>query len=231
MKTAAISLSLVLICLARGAGADDATAKPEGTKSPPGAEAGAKQSDPDATLVRMRMLLQERKWKELIQQFAMEDFAKWPADMSQKAGEALHLRGQVYAILKDGKRADADLQAAVKLAPQNAAIWLTLAENSTNNLQDDERALAGYRQALAITGRGNGWQPLTATIAIARLLTDQVRTDEALAELKTYGDMPGMPPGWRIRMLRTYGHVYAAQGKEAESLASFRAALELESQQ
>ena len=177
----------------------------------------------------MNALRQDRQWKELIEQFGAEDFSSWPADMQDKASEAFHLRGQIYSFLKDGPKAEADLKTSVKLAPNNSAFWITLADNSTNNLQDDEQALAAYRQAFAITGKGNGWQPLTATIAIARLLTDQVKTDEALAVLKPYGDMKDMPPNWRIRMLRAYGHTYAAQGKEPQSLAKFREALELES--
>ncbi len=178
----------------------------------------------------MRVLHQDRKWKELIEQFGTEDFSAWPADMSNQASEAFHLRGQIHFFLKDGSNAEADLKAALKLAPKNQAFWLTLADNYTNNLRDDEQALAAYRQAFAITGKANGWQPLTATIAIARLLTDQVKTDEALAVLKQYGDMEGMAPVWKIKMLRAYGHVYAAQGKEQESLAKFSEALQLESQ-
>ncbi|MCX7423076.1 MAG: PmoA family protein [Planctomycetia bacterium] len=188
-------------------------------------------ADPDSTLSRMRALHQDRKWKELIEQFGADDFSAWPAAISNKASEAFHLRGQIYSFLKDGPKAEADLKASLKLDPKNQAFWLTLADNYTNNLKDDEQALAAYRQSFAITGKGNGWQPLTATIAIARLLTDQVKTDEALAVLKQYGDMEGMAPGWRVRMLRAYGHTYAAQGKEKESLAKFREALELESKQ
>ncbi|MFM9961804.1 MAG: DUF4838 domain-containing protein [Planctomycetaceae bacterium] len=191
---------------------------------------GTAQSDANATLSRMQALRQDRKWKELIEQFGTEDFSTWPADISDKASEAFHLRGQIHSFLKEGPKAEADLKAALKLAPKNQAIWLMLADNYTNNLNDDEQALTAYRQAFAISGKGNGWQPLTATISIARLLTDQVKTDEALAVLKQYGDMEGMAPVWKIKMLRAYGHVYAAQGNEKESLAKFREALELESQ-
>ncbi len=63
-----------------------------------------------------------------------------------------------------------------------------------------------------------------------RILTDQVKTDDALAALRPYDDLPSVAPYWRIRLLRAYGHVYAAQGKEQESLAKFREALQLESQ-
>lgn len=183
-------------------------------------------ADPDAVLGRMRALQQERKWKELIEQFGTEDFAAWPAKV--KAGEALHLRGQIYSFLKDGAKAEADLKAATQLAPNDSAIWLTFGDNYVNNLGDDEQALAAYRRALVITGKGHGWQPLTATVSIARILTSQVKPDEALAVLDQCGDLSSMAPTWRIQLLRAYGHAYAAQGKEKESLAKFREALALE---
>ena len=179
---------------------------------------------------RMQALLQERRWKELIEQFGPEDFTNWPAELSRQATESLHLRGQTYSFLKDGLRAETDLQAALQLTPRNETLWLTLADNYTNNLNDDTQALAAYRQAFALTGNGNGWQPLTATVSIARILTNQVKPDEALAVLQTYGNLDGMAPVWRIKLLRAYGHAYAAQGKEQESLASFREALQLEAQ-
>ncbi|QDU29102.1 Tetratricopeptide repeat protein [Anatilimnocola aggregata] len=184
-------------------------------------------ADPAAMLVRLRVLQRDRKWKELIEQFGTENFETWPAE---DASDALHLRGQAHSILKNGKLAEADFKSALKLNPSADLVLLNLADNYANNLGNEEQALATYRQLLTKTGKSNGWLPIHTTIAIARLLTDQVKPDEALATLQQYGDMPGMAPVWRIKMLRAYGHAYAAQGKEQESLAKFREALELESQ-
>lgn len=188
-------------------------------------------ADRELIPLRMRAMFQDRKWKEAIEEFGREDFGKWPAELAREASEALLLRGQIHSFLKDGLQAETDLKAALKLAPRNETIWLTLGDNYTNVLNDDSQALTAYRQAFALAGKGNGWQPLTATVAMARILTNQVKPDEALAALQIYGNMDGMPPGWRIRMLRAYGHAYAAQGREAESLASFREALALEAKQ
>jgi predicted negative regulator of RcsB-dependent stress response len=185
-------------------------------------------ADPESVLGRMRALQQDRKWKEVIEQFAAEDFTTWPAENAALASEALQLRGMARSVTKDGRGAEADLKLAVKLAPQNVAIRLSLADNYVNILNDDESALAVYRQALAITGASNGWQPLTATVSIARILTDQVKPDEAIAVLQTYGNIDGMAPTWRVRFLRAYGHAYAAQGREQESLAKFHEALQVE---
>jgi len=181
--------------------------------------------------LRMHALQQDRRWKELIGQFGQEDFAGWPAELTVKASEALHVRGQTYSFLKDGQHAETDLKAAWKPAPRNEVFCLTLADNYANNLNDDTRAFTAYRQTLAITGKTNAWQPMPATVAITRILTDQVLTDEALEALKPWGTLEGMALIWLIKMLRAYGHIYAAQGKEQESLAKFREALEIETQQ
>jgi len=185
-------------------------------------------ADREAKLVRMRTLAQERRWRDIVQQFEQEDFAAWPAESARQASEALTQRGLAYSFLKEGQRAAADLNAATKLDPQNALAWMTLGDNYANNLNDEQQALAAYRKALAITGTNHGWQSLSATLSIVRILTDQVKTDEALAALRLYDDLKSVAPYWRIRLLRAYGHVYAAGGKEQESLAKFREALQLE---
>ena len=184
----------------------------------------------EAKLVRLRELAQDRRWGDIVQQFAQDDFAAWPAESARQASEALTQRGLAYSFLKEGQRAAADLHAATKLDPQNALAWMTLGDNYANNLNDEQQALAAYRQVFAITGTTNGWQSLSTTLSIVRILTDQVQTDEALAALRSYDGLQSVAPYWRIRLLRSYGHVYAAQGKERESLAKFREALQMESQ-
>jgi hypothetical protein len=184
--------------------------------------------DPDSALKEMRRLHQQRKWTEFIQRYASETFATWAAGA---AGEALQMRGQVYSFTKDGRHAEADLIAAKKLTPHRPEIPLLLAENYVNNLNDDTKAIASYREVITLAGTNNqGWQPLTATVGLARLYTDQVKLDVALEVLKPYGDLTQLPSTWRIKLLRAYGHIYAAQGKEPEPLARFREALRLESQ-
>jgi tetratricopeptide (TPR) repeat protein len=168
---------------------------------------------------------QERKWKELITQFGGETFAAWP---TETALEALQLRGQIYSFTKDGSRAEADLQTALKLAPPQVDALLLLADNYVNNLNDDPKAIAAYQEVIAITGTNSGWQPLTATVSLAKLYTDALEFDSAHAVLKPYGDLSQLACSWRVRLLRAFGHLYAAQGKEPESLAKFREALSLE---
>jgi len=187
-------------------------------------------SDKDSTVIRMRALFQDRRWKELLEHFGREDFASWPAEYARQASEALQIRGQTYSFTKDGPQAEADLNAAARLVPRNPDIVLLLAENYVTNLNDDAKAIAAYRDVITLAGTNTqGWQPLTATVGLARLYTSQVKPDAALEELKPYGDLSQLPSTWRIRLLRSYGHIHAAQGREQESLARFREALQLES--
>jgi len=184
-------------------------------------------ADAPAALNEMKMLHQQRKWTEFIQRYASESFTTWAPEAAR---EALQMRGQIYSFTKDGRHAEADLQAALKLAPHGTDIMLLLADNYVNNLNDDAKAISAYQQVIEITGLNNkGWQPLAATVGLARLYTDQVKLDAALEVLKPYGDLSQLPSIWRIKFLRTYGHLYAAQGKGPESLAKFREALQLES--
>jgi len=184
-------------------------------------------ADALAVLDEMRMLHQQRKWTEFMQRYASESFATWAPEAAR---EALQIRGQIYSFTKDGKHAEADLQAALRLAPHGTDIMLLLADNYVNNLKDDAKAISAYQQVIGITGTNQGWQPLTATVGLARLYTDQVKLDDALEMLNPYGDLNQLPNLWRIKLLCAYGHIYAAQGKEPESLAKFREALQIEPQ-
>lgn len=184
--------------------------------------------DPEATLALMRATQQQLGGRGVTNQFASRDFTAWPAEAAAKIVEALRLRGQAYSFTKDGAKAEADFRLAVRLAPQDPAAWLGLADTLTNNLNDDEQALAAYRRVLAILGKSNGWMPISTTLSIARIYIDQAKPAEALETLKSHGDLAGMAPVWKVKMLRAYGHAYAAQGKEQESLAKFSEALALE---
>ena len=187
-------------------------------------------SEPDAVLTRMRELLGKFKSKELTEEFANEDFGAWPAVASAKTVEALQMRGRAYMVVKDGRRSEEDFKQALDIAPKNAGMWILLGENYFRNLDSDARALEAFEQARKITGDSKGWERLTATLYSVQLQVDDLKTDEALALLKPFGDLRDLAPIWRVKMLRAYGHVYASQGKEAESLAKFREALQVEAE-
>lgn len=190
----------------------------------------ANAAEPDVVLGRMRELLSKYKSKDLTIEFEREDIGAWPANESAKAVDALQLRGRAYMVIKDGKRSEADFKQAIKIAPKNASNWLLLGENSFRNLENDPQALVAFEEVRKITGASKGWERMTATLFSVQLLVDDLKTDEALALLHGFGDVRDLPSNWRIRFLRAYGHLYAAQGKETESMAKFREALQLESE-
>lgn len=188
--------------------------------------AAQEPTDVRAKLVQqLRDLQRERRWQDVVDRTQAVDFNTWP---TEQAADALHLRGQAYTFLKQGRVAERDLKMAVKLAPRHELYWFTLADLYANHLRDDAQALATYEQVWTLTGKSNGWLPLSVTIGRARILTDQVKADEALAILNQYDDLSTLPTVWRVKILRAYGHAYAAKGDEAASLAKFREALSLE---
>lgn len=185
-------------------------------------------ADPKSTVARIRSLAEQYKWAALIAQFAALDVTTWPDEFAAERNAALRFRGVAYMVVKKGKESEADYRLAVKLDPNDASAWMGLADNYANVLHDDAQSVAAYRRVIDITGRSNGWMPIQATISIARAAIDRGRPEEALEILKQYDGVAGMAPVWRVRVLRLYGHAYAAQGKEQESLAKFREALNLE---
>lgn len=185
-------------------------------------------SDPESTLALMQALMRQFKSSTLVEQYANTDFTAWPAEFAAQRSEALRLRALAYSVVKKGKKSEEDYKSAIKLDPENGGLWMGLADNYANALDDSPQAEAAYRRVLELTGKTYGWMPIQATISLARSFIDRAKPDEALKLLKELDAVTTMAPAWRIKILRTYGHAYAAQGKEEASLAKFREALKLE---
>ncbi len=173
MKTVSMLASMVVVWLTGNLAADVAICELEDRIGGQVAEPSCGgTADLDAALIRLRAFSQDRKWRELIGQFEREDFAAWPTEAAGQASEAAYLRGQAHSFLKNGQQAEADLKAAVTFNPRNALAWLSRGDNCSSNLHDGQQALAAYRQVLKLTGKSNGWLPISATLALARILTD-----------------------------------------------------------
>lgn len=186
-------------------------------------------AEPEVALPRMEQLSKEYKSRELVAEFGDETFAGWP---DTAAWKALQMRAQAHRALKNGARAEADFARAIELAPRNTMLWIDRGDNLQRNLGDDAGAMAAYGKVLEIAASNpRGWDTIAATIAMAQIRTDQVRPDEALALLAPFADVGGLAPVWQVKVLRCFGHVHAAAGREAESLAKFREALRIETDQ
>jgi len=184
-------------------------------------------AEPKATVAAMKSLLQQYRSGQLVEQYGDVDIGSWPVELKAEKMEALRIRAMAYSVVRKSAQAVADYKAALALDPNNATTWIGLADHYANVAADGPKSVEAYRQVLKITGKNAGWMPIHATLAIARDAIDRVRPDEAIAVLKPLDEIP-LAPVWRAKALRAYGHAYAAQGKDAESLDMFRQALALE---
>ncbi len=236
-------LSAVLFSTAVSA-ADTVTAEPVKTDASavakPQAGAALTEADVEAKLLRMRELCKGGSRVELIQEFKDEDIAAWPSLFNdKKAGDAktldaLNLRGMGFCVLKNYELAEKDFKLALEISPTNAYLWNNMGE-VYRAIKDDQKALEAYNKAFELdsaqrTAKSFGWMPLSATLNAAAILITQTKYAEALKVMERYddGDIQKMAPAWGTKMLRTYGQIYAGMGKEEESAAKFKAALELE---
>ena len=145
---------------------------------------------------RMRELAKANKHSELLAQFRDADLASWQDQAL--AAEALLLRGQAYANVKEGKKAEADLKMAAELAPRDARSWYSLAGNYQTNLGDPEKALDAYLKAHDLTGVNYNWFPLDIALKTADLLRQEGRKAEAQKILSKY-DRSRMAGYWKGR--------------------------------
>ena len=148
-------------------------------------------------LVRLRELSQGRQWQVLVDEFQAADFTKW--EDHELAGEACLLRGQAYAALKDGLKAEGDLTQSLEFMPGNQTALNSLAGNYAANLKDNKKALEAYQQLHQLTGvHTRFWLSLQVALKTAALLGEEGRKDEALALLRKY-DLSSLQPEWRTQ--------------------------------
>jgi hypothetical protein len=186
--------------------------------------AGKIPQAPMAKAVRMRLMLENRQSAELVATYKAEDLAGWP---ERAAGEAFYFRGQAYIATKDYASGAADLTRALDNlgeGPMRDIARLALADNYRGNLNDDARALALYREGVNKSCDAYGYVRLTCILSAADILRLQGRPDEALRVLQS-ASVEAMSGHWGAAMIAARGEVLVSQGKKAEALDKFKAAL------
>jgi tetratricopeptide (TPR) repeat protein len=174
-----------------------------------------------AATTRMQVLAAQRQWAEITTDFGDEDLTEWPF---WQIAEGAFARGRAFYFTKDAKRADADLQLALKYEshPQIQVIVRTLmAQNREANLNDDSGALELYRQNFAgKTGIG-GADEFRSVDRAATILAKQQRFDAAIAtfDVVNFEQQRGF---WLHEMLLSKGHVLSAAGRVDEAGTLFR---------
>lgn len=171
---------------------------------------------------QMGIMLENQKFKELVEAFKDEDIDSWPEG---SRGEGFFRRGSAYSRLKDYEAAVKDMEKSVgcKLDERSkAAFQIGLGSNYVM-LKNDEKALDAFLKAQAASGNGRS-HFYTSTIARAGILSGQKKFDEALADLQKI-DISKAIGYWKFESLKAFGEVYEAQGKKDEAIAKYREAI------
>mgnify|MGYP002630611907 CR=1 FL=1 len=174
--------------------------------------------------VRMENLLVQRKWKELIEQFGSEDLSRWPF---WQIGAGAFARGKAYVIMKNGKKAETDLQSALAYTSDTRIRVNILAEMGSNrelNLQDDDGALKAFRKNFEGKTNIGGADEFRSVQRAAAILTRQGKYDDALATLRLV-EVDKLKGYWHGSLGVALGKTLSAAGRNNEALAAYRAAL------
>jgi len=191
-------------------------------------------------LARLTALCQNNQRKEVVEEFGDEDIVGWldafenKAEGTSKVVNALHKRGTSFSAVGNHERAREDFERGVEFSPSNGYMWNSLG-GVYGRLGESEKALDAFNKAFefvcaAHKSKPLGWMPISATLSAASILMQQTEYPEAIEVLNHYSDeeIRKMGTYWACRMLRAYGQVYLGTGREAEAMAKFKAALELE---
>lgn len=173
-------------------------------------------------LGRMRILFGQRKYKELVDQFAEEDIAAWPDWLK---GDAYLTRGDAAYRAGNGTLAETDYQMAAKyntLHYRKAAALMSLGAVYHNLLKDDAKAIAAYRRVPEVTSHQS--KSTDAAVAAAAILRKGGRVDEAL-ELLNGVDLKELKGRWRASALAALGDAYADKGDKEKAIANYEKAI------
>ncbi|MFK5924920.1 MAG: DUF4838 domain-containing protein [Verrucomicrobiota bacterium] len=178
-----------------------------------------------AKTAQMENGLAQRKSKELVEQFGKEDMEAWPF---WQIGEGAYLRGQAYAVVGDGTRAEMDYKAALEFTTERQVrtkILRSIGNNREKNLKDQKAALKAYQQLMDENSSGSGYSEYLGGVqAAARILRDQKKYDESLIALR-HVDESKLRGSWKASMLYATGETLAAAGRKDEALKAFRAVI------
>jgi tetratricopeptide (TPR) repeat protein len=174
-----------------------------------------------AKTVRMENLLAQRQWTALVEQFGDEDLRRWPF---WQVGAGAFARGKAHMFSKQGEKADADLQTALKYTVDPRVRINILAEMGSNrevNLKDDAGALEAFRKNLEGKERIGGADEFRSLQRAAAILARQGEFEEAITlhELAAIEKLGGY---WRHAMLLSLGNTLAAAGRRNEALTAYR---------
>jgi hypothetical protein len=173
---------------------------------------------------RLRELAQAQKWQDLVNEFKDTDFAKWQD--AALACEALRLRGTAYSSVKNGEKAEVDLQKALDGSPGDPGILHALAENYRENLKDDTKALAAYIKVSELTKGSCGWITSDSLLKAVEILHARKGNEEALKILET-ARVDEADGAWREKKLSALEKTFVALNRKNDAIAKYQYVLTL----
>ncbi len=176
------------------------------------------------TMERLQAHLQAREWQALVDRYGDSDFNSWPDP--ELARNALHLRAQAWFALGDGEKTRADLAQSVAISPDRRMLLLK-ARNAEQHLDDPQRALELYREAIETSVGFGGHLMFSSILGAANLLRAEGRYDEAIEVIERVNP-DSMSGYWGAMMLEAYAQTLTAQGNPAAAIARYKQALALD---
>ena len=173
---------------------------------------------------RMEIMLENKKFKELIEAFKDEDINAWPDYLIH---HGFYKRGSAYRAAGDNQSAARDLEKAIETGVTSDR-FLAIAWNDLGSvclaLKEDDKALNAFRQVLILFNDKNNYLYYNAALSSTGILIRQNKYEEALSELKKL-DLAKSSGTYRFQILKANGDICLGQGKKEEAVAKYKEAL------
>ena len=177
-------------------------------------------SDPIRSQDRSRQIPDPRKWRQITDDYKLEDLTRWP--FWQIASGAFE-RTKAHYFTKSAA-ADADLKLALEYEPDSrtqVTIRMMRALNLETNLEDEEGALAIYRQNYEGKKSIGGADEFRSVHMAALIHSRNGRHDEALRTVEQV-DLGKTRGYWRHATLLVLGDLHLAAERKDQARETWK---------
>jgi len=182
------------------------------------------RNKPLSKTCRMEIMLRNKKYQELIDEFKDEDIALWPEHC---VGKGFYSRGCAYQRLKKPEEAAADLEMATLYyasKSEMSSALLDLGNTYLNGLKDEAKALKAFKK-LATDGLKYAWTTRAGIRNAVVLYIKQKNYSDAHRILDKY-DVSDLTGGyWSGIILLSRARIFAAEGRRDEAIALYKTIL------
>jgi tetratricopeptide (TPR) repeat protein len=177
---------------------------------------------------QMSLMIDSRKFKELLDAFKDEDFGKFPEVYQQ---QTYYMRGYAERQLGQSDAAKKDFIKAVETAGSDSSVKinaLAALDDVYFQAKDYENVVKTSKQVFELKGFNNSWCYLVPVLNCANAQVAQGKLDDALETMKLLDHMNSGV--YRCQALVLLGDIYAAQGKKDEAAKNYNEAAGMKGQ-